>query len=139
MATIDSPARSPTSQQSPSSGATGDGNESYPPQLHAGAVGYGPEYGKGASTGDKFQGLKEEMKGKMFHKPDLVQHGRDLRTGELKNKQDDDANPFNPAGDDKNSESEHEETQAATTAPEGTAKSERQTEGENSDRVSHIG
>ena len=80
-----------------------DNHSEYPPQRHAGAVGYGPEYGKGAvclsvffgptstneyqqSTGDKLEGLKEELKGKIMHEPDLVQHGHDLRTGELKRK-----------------------------------------------------
>ena len=96
---------SPSQSQSLSSPDNGGGNNPYPPQRHAGAVGYGPEYGKGAvcmlsvetstqdlnarlqSTGDKLEGLKEEMKGKVLHKPDLVQHGHDLRTGELKRKQ----------------------------------------------------
>lgn len=80
-------------------------DNTYPPQRHAGAVGYGPEYGKGTvrrpsintlcvsligcmkGTSDKLQGLKEEFKGKLLHKPELVQHGRELRTGELKRKE----------------------------------------------------
>ncbi|PIL31460.1 hypothetical protein GSI_06161 [Ganoderma sinense ZZ0214-1] len=62
-------------------------DNTYPPQRHAGAVGYGPEYGKGTGTSDKLQGLKEEFKGKVLRKPELVQHGRDLRTGELKRKE----------------------------------------------------
>ena len=36
---------------------------------------------------DKLTGLKEEVKGKVTRKPDLVQHGKELRTGELKRKQ----------------------------------------------------
>ncbi|KAI0635200.1 hypothetical protein C8Q77DRAFT_1156521 [Trametes polyzona] len=87
----DSPANSPA----PSN------NGGYPEQKHAGAVGYGPEYGKGATTGDKLTGLKDEVKGKVFRKPDLVEHGRELRTGEYKKKQqEDDMNPFGTAKDD---------------------------------------
>jgi hypothetical protein len=33
---------------------------------------------------EKVAGLKEEAKGKILHKPELVQHGHDLRTGDLK-------------------------------------------------------
>lgn len=36
---------------------------------------------------DKIDGLKEEIKGKIKHNPDLVQHGQDKRTGELKRKE----------------------------------------------------
>jgi len=59
----------------------------YPPQRHTGAVGLGPEFVKGASLDDKFNGLKQELKGKMKHDSKLVEHGRDLRTGELKRKE----------------------------------------------------
>ena len=38
-------------------------------------------------TGDKLKGYEEELKGKILRKPDVVQHGHDLRTGELKRKQ----------------------------------------------------
>lgn len=42
--------------------------------------------------------MKEEVKGKLFRKPDLVEHGREMRTGELKKKQqEDDVRPvFRP-------------------------------------------
>jgi hypothetical protein len=33
---------------------------------------------------EKVAGFKEEAKGKILHKPELVQHGHDLRTGDLK-------------------------------------------------------
>ncbi|VDB91632.1 unnamed protein product [Peniophora sp. CBMAI 1063] len=59
----------------------------YPPQLHAGKVGYGPEFGKGVSTGTKVSGLKEEVMGKVKHDPSLVQHGHDMRTGQLARKE----------------------------------------------------
>jgi len=32
------------------------------------------------------KGLKEELKGKITHKPDLVEHGRELRSGEERRK-----------------------------------------------------
>ncbi|KAF9788435.1 hypothetical protein BJ322DRAFT_1106428 [Thelephora terrestris] len=58
----------------------------YPPQHHAGAVGLGPEFAKGASIDEKVDGLKQEIVGKIKRDPELVEHGRDLRTGELKRK-----------------------------------------------------
>lgn len=36
---------------------------------------------------DKLEGLKEEIKGKVTRNPDKVQHGKEMRTGELKRKQ----------------------------------------------------
>ncbi|KAI6121129.1 hypothetical protein F5141DRAFT_998221 [Pisolithus sp. B1] len=62
-------------------------DKGFPPQRHAGAIGLGPEYAMGASTSEKLQGLKEEMKGKITGKLELVEHGRELRTGELKRKE----------------------------------------------------
>jgi hypothetical protein len=35
----------------------------------------------------KISGLKEEMKGKLTKNPELVEHGRERRTGELKHKE----------------------------------------------------
>lgn len=152
----------------------------YPPQLHAGAVGLGPEYGvqQQATAYDKLEGLKEEIKGKVTRNPDKVQHGKEMRTGELKRKQheQDDADPFGTAGDDPTKEKKPDQpdqragqpnptndgredapgnaasvsatdkrgplthpteagaqAQAATTAPEGTAKAERQAQGANTD------
>ncbi|KAI8970914.1 hypothetical protein BD414DRAFT_501589 [Trametes punicea] len=157
----------------------------YPEQRHAGAVGYGPEYGKGASTGDKLMGLKDEMKGKVLRKPDLVEHGREMRTGELKKKQQEEQNfdPFNTAGGSEGQGDEQKEgggaglqkqppsgaessdadkpnppmsfppamsdtshptdkgarEQAASTAPEGTEKAQRQKSMGNTDKVAHYG
>ncbi|KAI0067086.1 hypothetical protein BV25DRAFT_1774580, partial [Artomyces pyxidatus] len=59
----------------------------YPPQLHSGAVGYGPEYNQGPGFSEQLQGVKEQIKGKLTHKPDLVEHGRERRTGELKHRE----------------------------------------------------
>ncbi|TFK95031.1 hypothetical protein K466DRAFT_508545 [Polyporus arcularius HHB13444] len=131
---------SPAPQQSKTEPSDG-----YPEQKHAGAVGYGPEYGKGASTGDKIAGFKEEVKGKLFHKPELVQHGQEMRTGALKKNamEDDKNNPFQTAkedsGDSEKNAGAHEEVQAATTAPAGTQKAERQAQGQNDSDVKHIG
>lgn len=45
---------------------------------------------------DKLDGLKEEIKGKIKNDPELVQHGRDKRTGELKRKEMREVNSFLP-------------------------------------------
>ncbi|KAI0033473.1 hypothetical protein K488DRAFT_15006, partial [Vararia minispora EC-137] len=64
-----------------------DGDGNYPPQLHAGKVGYGPEFGKGVGMGEKLTGLKEELVGHAKHDPQLAQTGRDRRTGELQRRE----------------------------------------------------
>ncbi|KAI0330333.1 hypothetical protein GY45DRAFT_1323892 [Cubamyces sp. BRFM 1775] len=167
--------------QSPSQSPAPANNDGYPEQRHAGAVGYGPEYGKGASTGDKITGLKDEVKGKILRKPDVVEHGREMRTGELKKKQqeDQDFDPFGTAGGDNNvggggggaglqhppsgagstdsdkpnppmtfppamSDPSHPtdkgaREQAASTAPEGTEKAQRQKSMGNTDKTTMYG
>ncbi|GJE92466.1 hypothetical protein PsYK624_086200 [Phanerochaete sordida] len=164
-------------------GSTTEPEGGYPKQLHAGAVGLGPEYGvqQKATTFDKIQGLKEELAGKVTRKPEKAQHGKEMRTGELKRKQheEDDADPFKTADGEGDKDKDQQDTQsdqpdqragnpnptndgredvqgnaaqtsvtgkrgpqthpteagaqaqAATTAPEGTEKAERQAQGEN--------
>ncbi|KAF8994042.1 hypothetical protein BDQ17DRAFT_1367434 [Cyathus striatus] len=56
----------------------------YPPQRHAGKVGYGPNLG--SSVGDKIVGVWEEVRGSVTHNPILVKHGQDMFSGELKRK-----------------------------------------------------
>ncbi|KAJ7088619.1 hypothetical protein C8R44DRAFT_892684 [Mycena epipterygia] len=93
-------------------------DSTYPEQKHAGVVGYGPNYNKGAGFVDKITGLKEELKGKVTKNPELVSKGHDRMTGELKHKElDEDAakDPF-AAPDDKKSEAE-ESTTNGTPAP----------------------
>ncbi|EPQ52589.1 hypothetical protein GLOTRDRAFT_112017 [Gloeophyllum trabeum ATCC 11539] len=114
------------------SGAEGD----YPEQRHAGAVGYGPEYHKGATLGDKMSGLTEEVKGKVTRKPDVVEHGREMRTGQLKQKSlEDDEDPFKKPGAEPSAGAgstpadDHAREQASTIAPEGTHTAERQRTG----------
>ncbi|KAJ1305155.1 hypothetical protein OPQ81_000189 [Rhizoctonia solani] len=75
--------------------------EQYPPQLHAGKVGYGPHYaevhGKDTGLGAKVTGVKEQLKGKITRNPELEQQGKERKTGELATKQqaeDDAKNPF---------------------------------------------
>ncbi|KAJ3776191.1 hypothetical protein FB446DRAFT_722223 [Lentinula raphanica] len=91
-------ASDPQSQSAPSA------QEDYPEQRHAGAVGYGPNYRQGATLNDKISGLKEELKGKVTKNPDLVEHGKEKKTGELKKKElEEDMNnmdPFQTAEDD---------------------------------------
>ncbi|KAI0782732.1 hypothetical protein C8Q75DRAFT_786618 [Abortiporus biennis] len=141
-------------------------NSEYPEQRHAGAVGLGPEYGKGASGSDKITGWKEEIEGKVLRNPAKLQHGKDLRTGELKKREqaEEDENPFASGGgtkgkakhsDSKQSPSEvkstppppaaihHDERgekeQAATVAPEGTNEAEEQRKGGQSTKNKQIG
>ncbi|KAH8834889.1 hypothetical protein DL96DRAFT_1422630, partial [Flagelloscypha sp. PMI_526] len=63
------------------------GNEEYPEMHHAGKVGYGPNYHHGPTTADKVTGLKEEVFGKIKRSPELVQHGKDLKSGDLARKE----------------------------------------------------
>ncbi|KAG1813530.1 uncharacterized protein BJ212DRAFT_1300938 [Suillus subaureus] len=71
-------------------------DDQLPPQRHAGAAGLGPAYKQGAGLGEKLSGLQEEIKGKITKNPELVEHGRERRTGILKQKEQeqDDDNPF---------------------------------------------
>jgi len=96
----------------------------YPPQIHAGAVGLGPDYGaqQRATAGDKIQGYKEEIAGKITRNHDKVQHGKEMRTGELKKKQhehDDQANPFGNAADGDKDKKPEEPTGGPNTTNEG--------------------
>ncbi|KIK57406.1 hypothetical protein GYMLUDRAFT_263155 [Collybiopsis luxurians FD-317 M1] len=79
-------------------------SDDYPEQRHAGAVGYGPQYRQGVSVGDKLTGLKEELKGKVTKNPELVEQGKERRTGELKKKQEQEDteknDPFKEPGED---------------------------------------
>ncbi|KAJ4467110.1 hypothetical protein C8R41DRAFT_871485 [Lentinula lateritia] len=99
--------------------ASGDANpssspESYPEQHHAGAVGYGPNYRQGASLGDKLTGLKEELKGKVTKNPGLVEHGKEMKSGELKKKEEEEdmnnLDPFGTADDDDEKKKEVDST-----------------------------
>ncbi|KAM0789578.1 hypothetical protein ACM66B_000387 [Microbotryomycetes sp. NB124-2] len=89
-----------------SQGMSGDvGADGYPEQAHAGKLGLGPNYRKHPTTGDKLSGTMEEIKGKITRNPETVQHGHDLKTGELFEKEaakDDAEDPFaKPEGGDK--------------------------------------
>ncbi|THH29903.1 hypothetical protein EUX98_g4283 [Antrodiella citrinella] len=97
QARADSQSNASASQNGGASTTSTEPDDGYPPQLHAGKVGLGPEYGKGASGGDKLTGWKEEIAGKILHNPEKVQHGKDMRTGELKKREkEDEQNPFEP-------------------------------------------
>ncbi|KAK4054140.1 hypothetical protein OIV83_001165 [Microbotryomycetes sp. JL201] len=95
-----------TGAGSDSQGMSGDvGSDGYPEQAHAGQLGLGPNYRKHPTTGDKVSGTMEEIKGKILRNPEKAQHGHDMKTGELfeKEKAKDDAeDPFaKPEGGDK--------------------------------------
>ncbi|CAG8673190.1 4438_t:CDS:2 [Acaulospora colombiana] len=82
----------------------------YPPQLHAGKVGLGPHYAEQnrPTVGEQFQGIKETLKGKITHNPQLEETGHERITGELKRREREkgDQNPFaNKDEDDKQEQS----------------------------------
>ncbi|KAJ8582421.1 hypothetical protein M405DRAFT_800332 [Rhizopogon salebrosus TDB-379] len=112
-----------SSSDAPSQDISAD--KGLPPQRHAGAVGLGPAYHQGPGLGDKIIGLEEEIKGKVLRKPDLVEHGRERRTGELKKKEleaDAREDPFAKQGDQSTPTSHKEKEkgelkQAATVSP----------------------
>lgn len=93
-----------TPSQKPSDSASADKTE-YPDQRHAGKVGYGPNFSTRAvrrclrdtpasivihlasslqTVLDKVVGLTQEARGKVMHKPDLVNAGHEKYTGEAK-------------------------------------------------------
>ncbi|KAG6916989.1 hypothetical protein DXG01_004333 [Tephrocybe rancida] len=136
--------RTPSSNdtQSPSldSERTSIGSESntYPPQMHAGKVGYGPNYQMGATLGDKIKGYEEEIKGRLTHNSKLTEHGKEVASGEVKRKEHEqdlsDTGPF--ASHDKAEKSAKE--QASTVAPAGSKDAEKE-KGEATSRVKQIG
>ncbi|EIW75715.1 hypothetical protein CONPUDRAFT_65499, partial [Coniophora puteana RWD-64-598 SS2] len=102
--------------------------------------------------GDKMTGLQEEIKGKVLRKPDVAQHGHDLRTGELKRRQREQDFVSKETGDESSADRDTQETnerpqertgsstrldagqerqQAATISPEGTEDAEHQRKGGN--------
>lgn len=83
---------------STSAGAEPVDENGYPEQRHSGAVGYGPNYQQGVGFSEKIQGLKEQVKGKITKNPDLVEHGKERRTGVLKKKEEEeDVSSLNPS------------------------------------------
>jgi len=87
--------------------------DGYPPQRHAGKVGLGPEFGvqkgeKKDGIGAKITGFKEQMKGKILRKPELVEKGHERVTGEFQQKEkekEEKDDPFaNAGGEDKKDE-----------------------------------
>ncbi|GAA5972637.1 hypothetical protein JCM8115_006455 [Rhodotorula mucilaginosa] len=55
----------------------------YPEQAHAGKLGYGPSYAGNSGIADQLKGTEEKIKGKLFHKPELVQQGEERKAGVL--------------------------------------------------------
>ncbi|PPQ89336.1 hypothetical protein CVT25_003173 [Psilocybe cyanescens] len=111
-----------TSGDNSATASASGGDTTYPEQIHAGKVGYGPNYRTGPSLEDKIQGLKEELKGKVTRNSELVEHGRQVKSGEEKRKK------LTGEGHGKGAME-----QAATVAPEGTEDAERQRKGNNVD------
>ncbi|KAJ7621230.1 hypothetical protein FB45DRAFT_1062248 [Roridomyces roridus] len=103
----------PSEQSTDRDESTVEGDSTYPEQKHAGKVGLGPNYHRGADLGDKMAGFKESVKGKITHNPDLAAKGHDRMTGELQRKEqegDDKADPF-AKPDEKPENTEEKETE----------------------------
>ncbi|EUC59245.1 2OG-Fe(II) oxygenase family protein [Rhizoctonia solani AG-3 Rhs1AP] len=101
--------------------------EQYPPQLHAGKVGYGPHYaevhGKDTGLGAKVTGLKEQLKGKITRNHELEQKGKERKTGALAAKQqaeDDTNNPFQHKEEEGGQNPVDTENKGATNPAKGT-------------------
>ncbi|CAE6475470.1 unnamed protein product [Rhizoctonia solani] len=95
--------------------------EQYPPQLHAGKVGYGPHYaevhGNDSGLGAKLTGVKEQLKGKITRNHELEQQGKDRKTGELAAKQrakEEEKNPFHKQDEEADQKPAGDETKVAT-------------------------
>ncbi|KIJ16253.1 hypothetical protein PAXINDRAFT_11283 [Paxillus involutus ATCC 200175] len=83
-------------RKGPSTGDSCADDPDLPPQRHAGAVGLGPNYVSGVGFGEKVAGLKDEIKGKILREPEVTERGRERRTGELKKKEKERDNMFDP-------------------------------------------
>jgi len=114
------PSESNSTQDQNQNGDQADGgqqgqDDGYPEQRHAGKLdGVGPEYGmqNRVTVFERLQGVKEQVKGTILRKPDVKQHGKERMTGELKKKQkeeEDKADPFGNAPDDKSEEKPSED------------------------------
>ncbi|KAF5342239.1 hypothetical protein D9611_001928 [Ephemerocybe angulata] len=75
--------------------------EGYPPQKHTGRVGLGPNYNPNPTFGEKFEGLKEEVKGKIRRNPEEIEHGKEMVSGELKRRERDEDMKSSPFKKDK--------------------------------------
>ncbi|POY71100.1 hypothetical protein BMF94_5857 [Rhodotorula taiwanensis] len=58
-------------------------DDDIPVNAHAGKVGYGPSYAGNSGIADQLKGTEEKIKGKLFHKPELVQQGEERKAGIL--------------------------------------------------------
>ncbi|KAF9526346.1 hypothetical protein CPB83DRAFT_857942 [Crepidotus variabilis] len=88
-------------------------DEDLPEQKHVGKVGYGPNYHAGPTLEDKVGGLKEELLGKIQRKPERIEHGHEIRSGEERRKKltgDDQTNPFKAQEDAKKANEDQEES-----------------------------
>ncbi|KAI0266380.1 hypothetical protein BC834DRAFT_823626 [Gloeopeniophorella convolvens] len=121
-------ARTEPTCQSTSGGSQDLDQDGYPPQRHAGAVGYGPEYNRGATLEDKMTGVKEEIRGRVTRNPEVAARGHDRRTGEFKKRQQEDMVGSVHCDKDQSASqtrgttdpTDNESARAATVAPGGT-------------------
>ncbi|KAG6875528.1 hypothetical protein C0993_008783 [Termitomyces sp. T159_Od127] len=112
----------------------------YPPQRHAGKVGYGPQYHLGPTFGEKVKGYEEELKGHLTHNHELVEHGKMMVSGELKRRErEHDMKSNSPFEKPEKKDENHKEREEAATVSPCPHKSEKEKEGETVDNVKHIG
>ncbi|KAG8694362.1 hypothetical protein FRC11_002240, partial [Ceratobasidium sp. 423] len=120
--------------------------EQYPPQIHAGKVGYGPHYaevhGKETGFGAKLTGMKEQLKGKVTRDHKLEEQGKERMTGELVAKQraeEDAKNPFKKqdeeGGDQKPGDDESKEAAEKAKAELKPGANKTDTEGPTAERI----
>ncbi|KAG2067565.1 hypothetical protein BDR04DRAFT_1158900 [Suillus decipiens] len=83
----------------PTSESFTDNTSQVPPHKHAGTT--GTSHAKGAGLGQKIEGLEEEIRGMITKNPELLEQGRERRTGTLKKKEQEQANedPFTKPGE----------------------------------------
>jgi hypothetical protein len=117
---------------------TTSASESYPEQKHAGAVGIGPNYHHGPTTGDKLTGMKEQIKGSVTRNAELQQQGKDRRTGELQRRHEH-GHEESPFEDPSKKEHVEEAARAATVSAEGTHAGHHQQHGGNIERQKNFG
>ncbi|KAJ3872363.1 hypothetical protein F5051DRAFT_159316 [Lentinula edodes] len=109
----------PSTDSTPSTTNSNSTSESYPEQHHAGAVGYGPNYRQGPSLTDKLTGLKEELKGKVTKNPGLVEHGKEMKSGEMKKReQEEDMNNLDPFGTADDEEEKKKDDDSSAKSPD---------------------
>ncbi|KAI5477550.1 Calmodulin-like protein [Pseudohyphozyma bogoriensis] len=101
------------------------GEDGYPVQRHAGKVGYGPNYHQGPTFGDKLEGAKEVIKGKITRNHDLAETGKDRILGELQEKEKAKDDAEDPFAKDKEAQAKEDATKATQEGQSDTTAAEK--------------